>query len=53
VAWLKLSTMHYYYNLNYKELLTIRHITNTNCRKIPLIRENAAVCQINDIGYIL
>jgi len=22
-------------------------------RKCPLIRENGAVCQINDIGYIL
>jgi len=28
-------------------------IPANNDRKIPLIRENAAVCQINDIGYIL
>jgi len=29
------------------------YIPVNNGRTIPLIRENAAVCQINAIGYIL
>ena len=35
------------------KLIASTYIPVNNGQKIPLIRENAAVCQMNDIGYIL